>query len=309
MQDSFNKKHIMKNRILKTIFMSVIISVSFTGCSDDDKLPVDFDDLNVTGQPFASEISSDGSTNINKLDPASSVFSKDYRLFSLANGNDVTSIDVFVSFNGMTTTAAEALLYTIPSSSFDTSDTNPEVQVVYNGAEILAALNLPQTALEGGDVFSYRLALTNPQGTWSDVSANFDNQSADHTFGSSVVCIAPPPAGIWTIDMADSYGDGWQPLTGDGGGAGITITLDSGAVIELGLCTPYEDPGYDCVDQSSSGSDTFEIPAGTVSADFVFNGDFWGEMSFQIYAPSGNLVASGGAGAPAGPIALNLCNE
>jgi hypothetical protein len=299
----------MKNRILKTFFMSVLLSVGFAGCSDDDKLPVDFDDLNVTGQPFASEIDSEGLTNINKLDPASSEFSKAYRLFSIDNGNDVTSIDVFVSFNGMTTSAAEALLYTIPSSSFETSGTNPELQVVYNGAEILAALSLPQTALEGGDTFSYRLALTNNQGTWSDVSANFDNQSADHTFASSVVCIAPPPAGTWTIDMADSYGDGWQPLTGDGGGAGVTITLDSGEVIELGLCTPYEDPGYNCVDQSSSGSDTFEIPVGTVSADFVFNGDFWGEMSFQIYAPSGNLVASGASGASAGPIALNLCNE
>lgn len=299
----------MKNRILKTILLSVLISVAFTGCSDDDKLPVNFDNLNVTGQPFASEITSEGTTNINKLDPASSVFTKDYRLFSLDNGNDVTSVDVFVRFNGSTTTAAEALLYTIPFSSFNSSGTNPEFQVVYNGAEILSALNLPQTALEGGDTFTYRLALTNAQGTWSDVSSNFDNQSSDHSFASSVVCIAPPPAGTWTIDMADSFGDGWQPSTGDGGGAGITITLDSGGIIELGLCTPYEDPGYDCVAQSSSGSDTFEIPVGTISADFVFNGDFWGEISFQIYAPSGNLVASLVAGAAAGPIALNLCNE
>ncbi|WP_460218261.1 hypothetical protein [Psychroserpens sp. MEBiC05023] len=299
----------MKNRILKTIFMSVIISVGLTGCSDDDKLPVDFDDLNVTGQPFATEISSEGSTNINKLDPASSSFSKTYQLFSLDDGADVTNMEVFVSFNGLTTTADEALLYTISPSTFDNSGTNPTVTVNYNGADILAALSLPQSALEGGDTFNYRLAFTNADGTFSDVSANFDNQSADHTFVSSVVCIAPPPAGIWTIDMADSYGDGWQPLTGDGGGAGVIITLDSGAVIELGLCTPYEDPGYDCVDESSSGSDTFEIPEGTESADFFFAGDFWGEMSFQIYAPSGNLVASGVAGASAGPIALNLCNE
>lgn len=299
----------MKNRILKTVIMSVLISIGMLSCSDDDKLPVDFDDLNVTGQPFASQIDSDGLTSINKLDPASSTFSKTYRLFSLDNGNDVTSLSVFVSFTGLTTTANEALLYNIAASSFDTSGTNPEVTVNYNGADILAALNLPQTALEGGDVFSYRIALTNDQGTWSDVSANFDNQSADHTFASTVVCIAPPPAGTWTINMADSYGDGWQPLTGDGGGPGVIITLDSGAVIELGLCTPYEDPGYDCVDASSSGSDTFEIPVGTESADFFFAGDFWGEMSFEIYAPSGNLVASYASSSPAGPIALNLCNE
>jgi hypothetical protein len=301
--------YIMKNRILKPIVLSILISIGITGCSDDDKLPVDFDELNVTGQPFAGEIDSNGSTNINKLDAASSEFSKEYRLYSLEDGNDVTSVDVFVSFNGSTTTAEEALLYTIPSSSFNTSGTNPDMQIIFNGADILSALSLPSSALEGGDVFNYRLALTNNEGTWSDVSSNFSNQSADHTFTSSVVCIAPPPAGTWTIDMADSYGDGWQPVTSGGGGPGVTITLDTGVVIELGLCTPYETPGYDCVPESSAGSDTFEIPAGTESADFVFNGDFWGEMSFQIYAPSGNLVASGAAGAPAGPIALNLCNE
>ncbi|OUR99412.1 hypothetical protein A9Q86_12655 [Flavobacteriales bacterium 33_180_T64] len=299
----------MKNRIILTLFLSVLISVGITGCSDDDKLPVDFDDLNVTGQPFATEISSEGSTNINKLDPASSTFSKTYNLFSLDDGFDVTNLSVFVSFAGLTTTADEALLYSIDPSSFNTSGTNPEVTINYNGADILSALSLPQTALEGGDVFNYRLAFTNADGVFSDVSANFDNQSADHTFGSTVVCIAPPPAGTWSVDMADSYGDGWQPLTGDGGGAGIIITLNTGEVIELGLCTPYEDPGYPCVDQSSSGTQTFEIPEGTESADFYFAGDFWGEMSFQIYAPSGNLVASGGAGAAAGPIAINLCNE
>lgn len=289
--------------------MSVLISVGITGCSDDDKLPVDFDDLNVTGQPFATEISSEGSTNINKLDPAASNFSKTYNLFSLDDGFDVSSMAVFVSFAGLTTNADEALLYTIDPSAFDNSGTNPAVTVTYNGADILSALNLPQSALEGGDVFNYRLAFTNEDGTFSDVSANFDNQSADHTFASTVVCLAPPPAGTWSVDMADSYGDGWQPLTGDGGGAGIIITLGDGSIIELGLCTPYEDPGYDCVDESSSGTQTFEIPEGTESADFFFAGDFWGEMSFQIYAPSGNLVASGAAGASAGPIAINLCNE
>lgn len=301
----------MKNKFIKTIVALSVFMFAFNSCSDDDTLPVDFDDLTNTGLPFASEITTNGSTNVNKLDPASSSFSKDYRITSPAGGFDVTKIELFVSLAGANINANEALLASVDSSSFTTGSTGfPEVNVPIDGASIISALGIDPANLEGGDVFSYRVALTNPQGTFSDVSANFDNQSADHTFSSTVVCELPNvPAGDWVIDMQDSYGDGWQPTTGNGGGPGITVTLNDGTVFEIGICTPYEPPGYPCAAGTTSGSQTITIPAGITSADWVFNGDFWGEMSFQIYAPSGNLVSSGTAGSPAGPIALNLCNE
>jgi len=273
-------------------------------------LPIDFDDLINTGLPFAAELATNGSTNVNKLDPGSSSFSKDYQIISPAGGTDVTKVDVYVGLAGQNLTTEEALLATVDASSFTNSDGGyPEVNITYDGASIIAALGIDPSALEGGDKFNYRLALTNPQGTFSDVSANFDNQSADHTFASTVVCDSPTlPAGDWTIDMQDSYGDGWQPTTNGGGGPGITVTLSNGTVFEIGLCTPYEDPGYACTSGSSSGSTTITIPDG-VSGDWVFNGDFWGEMSFQITGPSGSTVATATAGSSAGPIALNLCNE
>ncbi|PTX60964.1 hypothetical protein C8N46_105120 [Kordia periserrulae] len=300
----------MKNKFLKTILAVSAICIAFYSCKDDDTLPVDFDDLINTGVPFAAEITTNGSTNVNKLDPSSSSFSKEYQIISPAGGTDVTKVEVFVSLAGQNLTTDEALLVTAESSSFTNTDGGyPEVAISFDGASIISALGVDPAALEGGDRFNYRLALTNPQGTFSDVSANFDNQSADHTFASTVVCDSPTlPAGDWVIDMQDSYGDGWQPTTSNGGGPGITVTLSNGTVFEIGLCTPYEAPGYACTSGNSAGTRTITIPDG-VSGDWVFNGDFWGEMSFQITGPSGSTVATGTPGTAAGPIALNLCNE
>ncbi len=302
----------MKNKLLKSFLVLGAMAIAFSSCSDDETLPVQFDELINSGVPFASEITTNGSTNVNKLDPGSSSFSKDYQVISPAGGTDVTKVDVYVSLSGENIDAPEALLTTVNASSFTTPTSGgyPEVNIVFSGSEIVTALGINSSNLEGGDTFNYRLALTNPQGTFSDVSSNFDNQSADHTFASTVICELPfAPPGVWTIDMQDSYGDGWQPTTGNGGGAGITVTLNDGTVFELGLCTPYETPGYPCTTGNSSGTGTFTMPSGITTADWTFNGDFWGEMSFQIYAPSGNLVASGTPGTAAGPIALNLCNE
>ncbi|WP_157547163.1 hypothetical protein [Kordia zhangzhouensis] len=300
----------MKNKLLKSFLVLGVMAITFNSCSDDDTLPVQFDELINSGVPFASEITTNGSTNVNKLDPGSSSFSKEYQLISPAGGTDISKVEVYVSINGQNITAPEALLTTVDASSFTNADGGyPEVTINFEGSAIIAALDINPDGLEGGDKFDYRLAVTNPKGTFSDVSANFDNQSADHTFSSTVVCDSPTlPAGDWVIDMQDSYGDGWQPTTSNGGGPGITVTLSNGTVFEIGLCTPYEAPGYACTSGTSSGTRTITIPAG-VSGDWVFNGDFWGEMSYQITGPSGSTVATATPGSAAGPIALNLCNE
>ena len=298
----------MKNKY-KIFFIIPLLMVM--GCSDDDKLPTDFAELNVSGGAYATDVTVDGgTTSINKLDPASSTFFKTYDLVSPKGGTDITTVDIYLTLvRGVDPLSSEVFLKSYASDAFMSGGAYPQLNAEFIGSELITALGIDPAILEGGDTFAYRLALTNPDGTFSDVSANFDNQSADHTFSSTVVCIAPPPSGTWTINMNDSYGDGWQPTNANGSGPGVTITLDSGAVIELGLCNNYEDSGFDCVDETASGSDTFEIPAGTESADFVFNGDFWGEMSFELIAPSGNTVAAYSAGSSAGPIALNLCNE
>lgn len=112
--------------------------------------------------------------------------------------------------------------------------------------------------------------------------------------------------GDYAVDLHDSYGDGWQTTT-SGGGPGITATLDDGTVFEFGLCTPYQASGFACIDEDHNGSTTVSIPPTATSVDWYFPGDFWGEISFEIYLPGGGLAASATAGTPAGPIAVNYC--
>lgn len=141
------------------------------------------------------------------------------------------------------------------------------------------------------------------------------SNSNDLTFGTETVsislfrqCDMAPTPGVWTINMEDSYGDGWQTTTGNGG-PGLTVTLSDGTVFEVGLCTPYEANTYDCTDEASSGSATITIPEGIESAEWYFPGDNWEEISFSIVAPNGNTVASAGPGTPAGPVEIDFCAQ
>lgn len=299
----------MKNIYIKYFLVLALVSFGLTSCEDDDTLPVDFKDLNASGGAFAAEVSTTGSTDINRNNPSESVFQKTYVIDSPQAGTDVSEVQVYVRYAG----SSEVLYETIPSSEFSTGPNGlPQFTVNFDGATILSALGLEGGAdgdLEGGATFRYRLALVTPRGTFTDVSPNFDNQSADHTFSSTVVCLLPEvPAGEWKINMADAFGDGWQ--TNDAsGGDGLTITLSNGDVFEVGLCNPYVPVSYNCIDDYDSGTATITIPDGIESAEWFFPGDFYGEISFEIISPSGNVVASVGEGAGAGIVALNLCNE
>jgi len=164
----------MKNKLLKSFLVLGAMVVALSSCSDDDTLPVQFEELKVSGGPFASEITTNGSTNVNKLDPASSSFSKDYQLISPAGGTDITKVEVFVSLAGQNINATEALLSTHDASSFTTPADGgyPELNIAIDGASIISALGINSTNLEGGDNFNYRLALTNPSGTFSDYHYN-----------------------------------------------------------------------------------------------------------------------------------------
>lgn len=304
----------MKSNFLKSIVYLVALGMITFSCSTDtDKLPVDFDTLKVSGGPFAQIVSAEGDTEINRDDAASSAFSNTYQMVTPgpALGSDITLIEFYVSFAGSNLDVDEVLFSSVSQADFDTSSGGyPEATLSATGDEILASLGLLPAQLEGGDTFNFRLALTSPKGTFSDVSANFDNQSADHTFSLAVVCFPPIiPAGDYIVNMVDTFGDGWQSTTSNGG-PGITITLNTGEVIEIGMCTIYEPQDFDCVDGPEMASDVVTIPPGTTSADWYFPGDFWGEMEFEIIGPnSAQVIYSQAAGGGEGPFLLNLCNE
>lgn len=122
----------------------------------------------------------------------------------------------------------------------------------------------------------------------------------------------PIAAGEWTINMTDSYGDGWQTDTATGG-SGLTVTLDDGTVLEVGLCSPYGSAagtflgdGECTPNNGSEGTATITIPEGTESAEWFFPGDQYGEIGFEIISPSGE-VAGGYESADAGVLTIDYC--
>jgi len=118
-----------------------------------------------------------------------------------------------------------------------------------------------------------------------------------------------PQAGVWKIQMRDDYGDGWQTDNADGG-SGIKVNID-GTIVEFGMCNPYISSNYACVTGNGSYAETtVTIPVGTISASWNFPGDYWGEISFKIYAPNGTLAFDSGAPGETkkGQLPIVVCN-
>ncbi|TVZ58905.1 hypothetical protein NA63_1420 [Flavobacteriaceae bacterium MAR_2010_105] len=106
------------------------------------------------------------------------------------------------------------------------------------------------------------------------------------------ICLPVP--GDYRVDMHDSWGDGWQTSSGTGG-PGIQVTID-GVVTEVTLASGFE------------GSAIVTIPDPSFSVSWYFPGDWYGEISFEIYDPSDNLVFSRAAAPASGaPLDFEVC--
>ncbi len=80
----------------------------------------------------------------------------------------------------------------------------------------------------------------------------------------------------YTIDMQDSYGDGWN-------GASIDVEINGVNIANF------------TISSGSSGSGSFATYTDDV-VDFIFNPGSWdSEITFQITDPSGEEIYSGGA--------------
>ena len=299
-------------------------------CTDEDKNPFPLDALEQAAVLRTIDVVSP--RNINKSAPAGSDFFVEVEADDFQGGTRFVSMEVylslldnFVDLEGETETELDdenisipdVLFTTIPASEFTISSESgkPRYTLNINGADAISTLNIGDNLprVDGGDIIRVRLAMILEDGsvyTSSNVNGNVTGQffSSGFQYDNTVVCILDsPPAGDYTVVMQDSFGDGWQTTNGSGG-PGITVTLSNGDEIQVGLCSGSATP-YDCINEPSAGTDTVTIPEGLTSADWFFPGDFYGEISFQIFAPSGNLIASYEAGSAAGPIPLNLCNE
>jgi len=166
-------------------------------------------------------------------------------------------------------------------------------------ADVGSALNISAADLQatGGPV-DFKTYFNTEQG---------ETMTSTSYLSTLILCTIPVP-GDYTIEMVDTYGDGWQTTDGDSGD-GITITLDTGVVIEVGMCSDWAPSPYTCTPGSSAATATVTIPVGTLSAVWYFPGDYFSEIQFTIYSPAGNFIAFYDNGTEAQILRLNLCGD
>ena len=268
-----------KIKLYSSILLATIISI--TACKDDD-----LDRLNITTIESGAILRtiSKQLPAIDITNPAGATMSVDLEFDDFLGQDTMESVDVFASFVDATPVAGQVLTFNevsmgnVSASTF-TANENGKLQgtISMNIGSAMSAIGVTDDQLYGGDIFLMRLVLNTTDGrtfTSDNVGPKIQGSSAfvsPFRYSGSVVC--PPLTGTWTIDMQDSYGDGFN-------GAAIEVNLD-------GVITPYSIAG-------SSGSATIEVPSDAIGLVFSFkSGDYDSEITFQITAPNGVVTDHG----------------
>jgi len=304
----------MKN--FKIIVILLISSVITLSCSSDDKT---IDKVFADIERGAVLRTLNSTNTYNFYDPNDARFVFDLSVEAQADDGAVPkTLRLYQSFkdntdDGVDNSKPEVLMNTIDVSTLSIGD-NGFPAFTLPTMSLTDALNLGglnDGEYFGLDQFIYRFELESEDGRvfTDDVGGTVSGGSFFLSPFSYVVTIKCVPIiaipGVYTIRMADDFGDGWQ--TDDpNGGSGITLDLD-GTVIEFGLCSPYQGSDFDCTPGSSAGETTVEIPVGTTTAVWNFPGDFYGEISFKIIDPFGDVALEVGLGTAAGELFLNIC--
>ena len=301
----------MKN-IFK-IFLSTLLVFSFSSCEDSNTV-VDQVVADTQAGAILRTISDPSNSNVLNSSDSDSFFSQMVEAQDEKDGALLESVDVFVSIRDLSpdngvTVASDFLIKTIPASDFTTGPVDlPRGVAKATFGEATTAMGLSSSDYAPGDlyVFELRLNLTDGRTYGATDAAGIITGgywASPYKYNAALVC--SPVPGEYTIDMHDNYGDGWQ--SSGNGGPGITVTLTdaSGAetVVEFGMCSAYADAsflglgGADCVpNDGSNATTTVTVPAGTGTAIWEFPGDAYGEISFEIYAPNGDLLLAVGEG-------------
>ena len=319
----------MKN-ILK-IFLSALVVFSFNSCEDSNKVV----DQVVAGTKTGAVLRTiEVLSNTLNADVPTTFFSVEVEEQDEEDGALLLSVDVFVSIRDLTpdngTTVAEALVKTIDASAFSTGpDGLPRAIITATFGEAEAAMGIDRTMHSAGDLFVFELRLNLTDGRTfgaSDAAGIITGGFFSSPYAYNTLLLCSPEPGDYTIDMYDSFGDGWQTDTSN---SGIKLTVD-GTVTEIGMCDSWDAENGDlsfpsCTqnpDQgpwyyTNSGDNNLNfksatvvvnIPNGAQSATWDFPGDAWGEIAFDVYGPQGQLLLSVGTGdGAAGLLPITLC--
>ena len=230
----------------------------------------------------------------------SSVFGFTFEEQDYEGGALMEKVDLYISFEDNTedngdSTVDEILIQTYTPEDFTEGDFGlPVASYESTLANALSLLGLEEGDFDGGDAIQYRLVLTLTDGrTFSNddstgtITGSFFN--APFFCGPVIKCIPPAPVpGEYTIDLVDSYGDGWN-------GASIDIVID-------GVESSFT------LDDGSSGTETFTVPDGTTEFTLEFvSGSFDSEITYEITAPTGETAIADGPTPAVGTITLNIC--
>jgi hypothetical protein len=209
------------------------------------------------------------------------------------------SVSIYVSIRDLTpnngvTDPSRALIKTIPAADFTSGPVDLQrATMTATFAEATAAMGLSDTDYAPGDLFVFDLELNLTDGRTygaNDAAGIITGGYWASPYKYNAALVWSPKPGGYTVDMQDSYGDGWQ-------GDGIEITLTDAAGVDTVV---YADmlSSYDGGAPSGSAlafADTvvIDVPNGTDLAIWNYTGDSYpGEVSFQVYAPDGTLLLS-----------------
>ena len=245
------------------------------------------------------------------------------------DGGLFESVGVYVSINDLTpdngtTPSVSSFIKEIPASAFSPGPLGlPRGTITANFGEAANAMGLTSADYAPGDSFIFELRLNLTDGRvfgQAQAGPSITGGFFSSPFAYTTLILCSPAPGDYVVEMHDSYGDGWQ-TDGGNGGSGITVDVD-GTIIEVGMCSPYEasafdctpwptdDPDYDPTSDYTDGTAIVTIPVGTAAAVWNFPGDEYGEISFEVYGPNGELLYAGAQGATdAGLLPITLCAE
>ena len=259
---------------------------------------------------------------LNASDP-NSLFSVIIEEQDEQDGALLQEVRVLVELRDLTTdfttpATGEVLVQTIPASEFTTGPVGlPRTQVNMAFGDAATALGLPldpETGYNPGDIFIVKLELVLTDGRVfgaNSAAGIITGGYFSSPFQYNALLTCSPMSGDYTINMFDSYGDGWQTTSAGDGGVGLTIDLD-GVVTSVAMCSQWGSYDFECTPTNDGYTATaiVNIPAGTQSAIWNFPGDYYGEISVQIVAPNGVIAYESETGATiVGLLPIAVCEQ
>ena len=283
--------------------IAVLLGLVLVACSEDDKLTVEIQDSVERGAVLRT-ISNDPNSYI--FDDGTSVWTAELEQQDHEDGALLGSVDVYVDFVDQTpedgtVETQETLVENIPASAFE-GGVNGLPRTTYSLAygDALSALGLSVDPTYASDAINIRLSINLTDGrsiTNTDLTGTVSGGSffsSPLNYRAAIVCPEKSTSdpGLWTIDMQDSFGDGWN-------GAQLDVTID-------GVTSSFLVSEAD----GAANTETIDVPATSEILSIIYRaGAFDSENTFQVYSASGTEVLNLGPSPAVDVELLDYCTD